>query len=137
MLAFAGVSMMGIGLYFMLFRPPLLPEDLRYMKTSGDQLQAIAPGFAEWLRYIFRVAGGYMAASGLLTVYVAATSSRTGTRTAGIVVALAGLVSIGLMAAINIIIDSDFKWFLGAVAILWLLALATRALNGNRPALPR
>lgn len=40
-----------------------------------------------------------------------------------IVAAFAGFVSIGLMAAINFIIESDFKWFLAALAALWSLAI--------------
>jgi hypothetical protein len=125
-LALAGAVILGIGAYFIFLRPPLLPEDLRYMQTTRDQLQMIAPGILPWLRFVFRVAGGYMAASGLLTIYIAATSFRTGGRAALIVVAFAGLVSIGLMSAINFALDSDFKWFLAAVAGLWLIALSTR-----------
>jgi hypothetical protein len=132
-LALAGAVVVGIGAYFMFVRPPLLPEDLRYMQTTREQLQMIAPGILVWLRLVFRVAGGYMAASGVLTIYVAATSFRTGGRAAMIVVALAGIVSIGLMSAINFAIDSDFKWPLAAVAALWLVALATRAWSRPSP----
>jgi hypothetical protein len=127
MLALAGAVVIGIGAYFVFVRPPLLPEDLRYMHATPEQLQAVAPGLAAWLRLVFRVAGGYMVASGTLTIYVAATSFRTGGKSAMIVVAFAGVASIGLMSAINLVIDSDFKWFLAAVAALWLVALATRA----------
>lgn len=68
MLAFAGAVIVGIGVYFMFFRPPLLPEDLRFIHTTPEQLRVIAPDLAAWLRYVFHVAGGYMAASGLLTM---------------------------------------------------------------------
>ena len=50
-----------------------------------------------------------MMASGILTTYVAATSFRVGSKGVTIVVAIAGLVSIGLMSVINFLIDSDFK----------------------------
>jgi hypothetical protein len=40
---------MGIGLYFALIRPELLPEDFRYMALSSEQLRATAPGLLNWL----------------------------------------------------------------------------------------
>ena len=42
---------------------------------------------------------------------------------AGVVVAVAGVVSIGSMAVVNVLIDSDFKVPLVAVAGLWGLAM--------------
>ena len=33
-LILAGVTLIGVGLYFILLRPPLLPEDVRYMALS-------------------------------------------------------------------------------------------------------
>ncbi|HEV2641100.1 MAG TPA: hypothetical protein VGT98_00260 [Candidatus Elarobacter sp.] len=127
MLALAGAVIIAMGAYFVFVRRPLLPEDLRYIHATPEQLRSVAPGLTAWLQLVFRVAGGYMAASGILTVYVAVTSFRTGGRYATIVVAVAGVVSIGLMSAVNFVIDSDFKWFLAAVAALWLVALSMRA----------
>ncbi|HEY3179570.1 MAG TPA: hypothetical protein VGL25_11885 [Casimicrobiaceae bacterium] len=50
-LALVGVVLMGLGLYFVLLRPPLLPEDLRYMGTSLAEVQThvpgLLPGYAE------------------------------------------------------------------------------------------
>jgi hypothetical protein len=37
----AGTAVMGIGLYFIFLRPPLLPEDLRYMALSAAQLDIV------------------------------------------------------------------------------------------------
>ena len=125
-LALSGVIMMGIGAYFVLFRPPLLPEDLRYMNTSAERINSIEPGLAQWLQYVFRVAGGYMATSGLLITYLAGTSFRTGGKIVTIVVAFAGLLSIGQMTMVNFLIDSDFKWFLVPVSVLWTIAIAAK-----------
>lgn len=86
----------------MVFRPALLPEDLRYMQTSQERLRTVAPDVVAWLRYVFMVAGGFMAAAGLLTVYLAVTSFRNGARGATAIVAFAGLVSVGLMSAVNV-----------------------------------
>ncbi len=67
--------------------------------------------------------GGYMFTTGLLTIYVALSSFRARTRGAFGVIAIAGLTSIGWMTVVNFILDSDFKWLLLAIAVLWLGAL--------------
>ena len=114
---------MGLGLYFVLIRPPLLPEDLRFMGATLDQIQSTMPGLLIWLRRVFWVVGGFMFAAGLLTLYVAQTTFRahsTGTRW---VISIAALGSIGWMAVVNIMIDSDFKWLILIFNLPWILAL--------------
>ena len=81
---------MGVGLYFGFLRPALLPEDLRYIGASMAQIQTAAPGLSPWLARVFGVLGGYMIATGLLTVYVAATGFRVGTLGAKVTVARRG-----------------------------------------------
>lgn len=122
-LAVGGIILMGLGLYFVFVRPPLLPEDPRYIGTSLVEIQAAVPGLSTWLRRVFWVMGGYMFTSGLLAVYIALTSFRAGDRGAALVVAIAGLTSIGWMATVNFLINSDFKWLLLAFALPWPLAL--------------
>ena len=43
-LAFGGIILMGLGLYFVFLRPPLLPEEPRYMGSSLSEIQAVLPG---------------------------------------------------------------------------------------------
>ena len=114
---------MGIGLYFALIRPELLREDFRYMALSSEQLRATAPGLLNWLSKVFWVMGGYVFTVGILTCYVAQTAFRERRRGVLSVVGLAGLSSIGLMATVNLVIDSDFKGLLLGLATLWLSAL--------------
>ena len=123
-LTFGGVILMGMGLYFAFLRPPLLPEDLRYMGASLAQIQTAMPGLAPWLVRVFGVLGGYMFATGLLTLYVAVTGFRTGKLGALAVGWVSGLASIGWMAITNFVIDSDFKWLLLAFTLPWVAALA-------------
>jgi len=123
-LALGGIFLMGLGLYFVFLRPPLLPEDPRYMGTSLAAIQASVPGLLVWLRRVFWVMGGYMFATGLLTLYVALTVFRARASGAVLVVALAGLTSIGWMAVVNFVIDSDFKWLILAFAFPWPIAIA-------------
>jgi len=122
-LFFGGVILVGLGLYFMFLRPPLLPEDPRYMGTSLEEIRTRIPGLLLWLPRVFFVLGGYMTSTGLLTCYLAKTSFRT--RVAGVawIVAVTGLTSIGLMAAVNFIIASDFKWLLLLFTTPWVLSL--------------
>ena len=118
-----GMLLIGIGLYFMFFRPPLLPEDPRFMGTSLEQIRTGFPGLLLWLPRVFLVLGGYMASTGVLTCYLAKTSFRTRAAGAAWVAALSGLTSIGLMAMVNFMIDSDFKWLLLLFTLPWALSL--------------
>ena len=122
-LALGGAIFMGMGLYFGFLRPPLLPEDLKYMGVSLAQIQTALPGLESWLARVFGVLGGYMFAAGLLTAYVAAVSFRTGRLGVIAVVSVSGLASIGWMAFTNFVIDSDFKWLLLAFTLPWVVAL--------------
>lgn len=123
-LALGGFILIGMGLYFLFLRPTLLPEDARYMGEAVGQLQDALPGLSPWLRRVFGVLGGFMVATGLLTVHVAITTFRAARPGAMTVVALSGLASIGWMAVTNFAIDSDFKWLLLAVTLPWAAALA-------------
>ena len=124
LLVFCGASLVGIGLYFLLIRPPLLPEDVRYIGASLADLLGAAPGLANWLQKVFWVLGGYITGTGLFTIYVARTSFRTDNTAALPLLALTGLISIGWMSVVNVMIDSDFKWPLVLLAFLWAGALA-------------
>ena len=57
-LALGGIILMGLGLYFIFIRPPLLPEGPRYMGTTLAEIQSTMPGLLIWLRRVFRVLGG-------------------------------------------------------------------------------
>ena len=130
-LALGGAILMALGLYFAFLRPPLLPEDARFMGTSLAQVQATLPGLPGWLRQVFRVLGGYIFATGLLTIYLAATAFRA--RAGGVagVLVLAGLTSIGLMAVVNFSIGSDFKWLILSFGLPWPVALALYWVEGR------
>ena len=71
MLVACGLWLTALGLYFIFFRPPLLPEDLRFMNASLTQVRAALPDLEGWLHRVFIVMGGFMSATGALTVFVA------------------------------------------------------------------
>ena len=122
-LALGGAILMALGLYFVFLRPPLLPEDPRFMGSSLAQVQEALPGLSLWLRHVFWVMGGYIFTTGLLTVYLAFTAFRSRARGAASVVAVSGLASIGLMVVVNFFIASDFKWLILSFALPWAVAL--------------
>jgi len=122
-LAAAGVAVIGIGSYFIFMRPPLLPEDQRFLALPASQLDLIRPRLELWLAHVFIVLGGYAVATGVLTIALAATSFRAHSRGAAIGASIGGAASIGLMAAVNFAISSDFKWVLLGIALLWLCSL--------------
>jgi hypothetical protein len=132
-LAFGGLILMGMGIYYGFLRPPLLPEDLKYMGSSLTQIQAAIPGLQTWLGRVFGVLGGYIFATGLLTVYVAVTGFRAGRIGAMAVVSVSGLASIGWMAITNFLINSDFKWLLLVFTLPWSIALALSGVSEKKP----
>ena len=108
LLALSGVTLIGAGLYFLLLRPPLLPEDLRYMGLEPAHVAAVRPRMESWLAHVFRVMGGYVLATGVLTVTLVSTSFRSHHWGAGLGALIGGAASICNMASTNFMIDSDF-----------------------------
>ncbi len=126
---------MGMGAYFAFLRPALLPEDLRYIAGDPIAILATAPGILGWLRHVFTVLGGYIFATGLLTLHIAATAWRSHRPLPVPLMALAGLTSLGTMVAVNFAIRSDFKWLLAGLAALWTAAMLLALLDTpHRPA---
>ena len=119
-----GIWLIGLGLYFALLRPALLPEDPRYIGSSLAQIQTALPGLERWLRRVFIVMGGFMTASGLLTIFLAATAISARRKGTGIVLLLAGLATVVTMSWTNFVIDSNFKWLLLGPAVLWFAGIA-------------
>lgn len=128
-LALAGVLLIVMGIYFVLLRPPLLPEDLLYMKTTLPAIHDSVPGLSSWLQKVFWVLGGYIFTTGMLINFIAFTSFRTRVRGAFSIVVLAGISSIGLMTGVNFIIGSDFRWLLLTFTLPWAIALSLHQLH--------
>ena len=122
-LAIAGILLVGTGAYFIVLRPPLLPEDTRFMGVTAAQLDPIRQQLETWLTHVFWVLGGYILATGVLTVTLAATSFRQHSPAAAMGALIGGAASIGWMAAVNFMIGSDFKWALLAMALVWACSL--------------
>jgi hypothetical protein len=124
-----GAVLVGIGGFFLFARPALLPEDLRYLDRTDTEIDAAVPGLRGWLRLVFTVLGGYAAATGILTLYVAATEIGDASPSAVAVLAGTGACSIGVMAVANFVMHSAFRWLLLAAAALWMAATVAAAVS--------
>ena len=60
LLSACGTTLVGIGGFFVLARPPLLPEDARFMGATIEQISGAVPRLGTWLRHVFWVLGGYI-----------------------------------------------------------------------------
>ena len=132
LLAIAGVGLALVGLYFLLVRPPLLPEDVRYIGLSANELASVRPALEPWLSHVFRVMGGYILSTGVLTVTLAATAYCGHSRMAFFGALVAGASSIGLMSLVNFAIASDFRWLLLGMALIWASSLVMFWVEDNR-----
>ena len=119
-----GVWLIALGLYFMVMRPALLPEDLRYMGTTLADARTAMPGLESWLAKVFAVLGGFMAGAGVLTLFVALVVTPARLRGTSWALGLSGLLTVGLMSAMNFALHSDFRWLLVFPALVWLSGLA-------------
>ena len=120
-----GIWLVGLGLYFILLRPALLPEDARYIGATVARIRADLPGLEPWLERVFIVLGGFIAGAGVLTMHVATTSLPQRPASAPWAIALAGALTVALMSATNFSLGSDFKWVLLVPALAWVAALAS------------
>jgi hypothetical protein len=123
LLAAAGAATIVIGIYFIFIRPPLLPEDLRYIGMCSEGLLAATPKLVRRLELVFTVLGGYIVGAGVLLTHLALGAFAGRKPYAFLVAALGGGFTTGLMSVVNLVIDSDFKFVLFAITALWLGAL--------------
>ncbi len=133
LLAIVGVVIMGIGTYFAILRPALLPEDLRFIGADVAALAAVAPGITSWLRFVFMVLGAYAFTTGLLTFHFAFTAFRSGCKIPVPLIAFTGLTSVGVMALVNFAIRSDFRWLLAGLGALWAMSVILQLPFGSSP----
>ena len=113
----------------MFVRPPLLPEDLRYLGSNAAQVDVLLPHLASWLRHVFRVMGGFIAGCGLLVVFLSVRVVPQHLRGTGAVFCFVGLLSVTTMSWTNFALNSDFKWLLLVPPVIWLLGLVTYAVG--------
>ena len=131
LLTICAAFQVGMGVYFIALRPPLLPEDERFLGGSLDEISRAAPELATWLDRVFVVLGGHAVATGLLAFLAVYLVSRGGrpSRVTLLLLAGAGLFSAVLMSGINFAIASDFRWVLLVPALAWIAGVITLGLQ--------
>jgi len=133
LLTACGVWLVGLGLYFIVLRPPLLPEDPRFMGTTLEQIRISVPGLEGWLRKVFTVMGGFMAGAGVLTVFVATVAMPLRLMGTPWAIGISGALTVVLMSATNFALHSDFRWLLLLPALVWLAGLVVYLANRGAP----
>ena len=129
MLAACGVWLVGLGAYFIFLRPPLLPEDPRFMGTTLEQIRVSVPGLESWLGKVFTVMGGFMAGAGVLTLFVATVAMPLRLKETPWALGICGALTVVLMSATNFALHSDFRWLLMLPALVWLAGLVVYVAN--------
>lgn len=110
-------------MYFAFLRLALLPEDMRYIGATTQELQSAAPGIVDWLHRVFTVMGGFMMGVGALLIVVMMNAAKMQKRVLLTALALAGVFTVGTMSLTNFQLSSDFKWPLLIPSFLWLIGL--------------
>ena len=123
------VGLVGLGLYFIFLRPPLLPEDPRFMGSTLEQIRIAVPGLESWLKKVFTVMGGFMAGAGVLTVFVASVAMSRQLKGAAWALGIAGALTVVLMSATNFALHSDFRGLLLLPPLVWLAGLVVYLAN--------
>ena len=118
-----GGWLVALGLYFIALRPPLLPEDARFLGVTLVQIRSALPGVENWLGKVFVVMGGFMAGTGMLAFFVAAVAVPLRLKGTSWAIAGSGALTVALMSAVNFAIASDFRWLLVLPAVVWLASL--------------
>jgi len=118
LLLLLGILTLGTGVYFLLLRPPLLPEDVRF---TGLDPGALDPRLRSWLGIVFRTLGGFIAGFGILLGAAGGRllSAREGVLLWGIGAAI--IVAFGRFLFSNLLLHSDHLAF---ISVIFVIALA-------------
>lgn len=131
LIGLCGLYQAIVGVYFIALRPALLPEDFRYLATGVASLHAGLPKLESWMRLVFIVLGGQMAAVGVLLISssLQTVRAKVGNRPELVLLGAAGVLSVGTMAGVNFVLGSDFRWLLIAPALAWSVGLVLTVLG--------
>ncbi len=121
-----GVLSSGTGIYFMVLRPPYLPEDARFTGVTSAE---VPESLLRWLAIVFRTWGGFVFGMALCFLGLSAFLFSRRRFWLRIGVGSGVLFAFGSFLVSNIQLHSDFLWF---VSLLFAVALASAALLFTR-----
>lgn len=112
-----GVLTAATGVYFAVFRPPMLPEDIGLTGVSPDLLPA---AFSQWLSIVFRTWGGFLIGFGILLASIGMFLSKGNRLWLRVGLATAALIAFGSFLVSNVQLRSDFVAY---IALLFFIAV--------------
>ena len=124
-----GVLTLETGIYFLWLRPPLLSEDILFIGVAPDVLP---PPLLDWLGIVFRTWGGFIAGFGALLMGIGTFMLTGRARWLYWATALGILAAFGRFFISNIVLRSDFLWFVAALFLLAVAAAVLLASKGRR-----
>ena len=124
-----GVLTVERGIYFLGLRPPLLSEDILFIGVAPDVLP---PPLLDWLGIVFRTWGGFIAGFGALLMGIGTFMLTGRARWLYWATALGILAAFGRFFISNIVLRSDFLWFVAALFLLAVAAAVLLASKGRR-----
>lgn len=114
-----GLLTMGTAVFFLVLRPALLPEGIRH---TGIDPGTLAPGVPGMARHRVPRLGRFIAGLGVLLLGSGGFLLSGRARCLYWATAIGAVVAFGRFLFSNILLDSDFLWFISA---LFALAAAT------------
>ncbi|MEJ7598391.1 MAG: hypothetical protein WKG01_10810 [Kofleriaceae bacterium] len=128
-LSLLGILIAGTGLYLMFMRPPMLPEDAAFTNIA---IGTLPPKLSTWLSIVFATWGGFVTGFGVMLVGAALTLMTSQQRWLCVGTAAGVLIATSRFLVSNLILGSDFLWFV--IVIAFLSALAAALLIANQGA---
>lgn len=116
-----GILTIGTGLYFLLGRPAMLPEDVGF---SGVAAPLHGSDLEQWLRIVFRALGAFITAFGFVLGGLGASVLSGRDAWLRLSVVAGTTLAFTQFIAGNVTLHSAFLW---PVALLYALALVTSA----------
>lgn len=118
----------AVGAYMVFFRPPLLPEDVRALGVDPNTLP---PSLTRWLSLVFATWGAFITALGVVLFGVASALRAGHTRVLRWASALAVMIAFGRFLWSNLVLRSDFLWFISLLFLLALFAAVALIVEGR------
>jgi hypothetical protein len=117
----------ALGFYMAVLRPPLLPEDVRFLGVDPSSLPR---SLLRWLSVVFATWGAFITAFGVVLFGVASALRTARTNVLRWATALALVIAFGRFLWSNLVLRSDFLWL---IALIFLVSLAAAIVLVVRP----
>ena len=121
----------ALGFYMAVLRPPLLPEDVRFL---GVDPSSLPPSLLRWLSVVFATWGAFITAFGVVLFGVASALRTARTNVLRWATALALIIAFGRFLWSNLVLRSDFLWLIAPIFLVSLAAAIVLVVRPGQPA---